>query len=588
MIGIGRKAERHEREDSREGTFEELSPNSDPTPLSLSEKEKKKSNSNSSVGTPSQTASFFGTSKTSKPPSNRKSSTSSDASVQDPDSDPVASTSKLQERSSSAFSNLSPSKSHQTTRLPTLPFSGDGTSGFSSSSSSSSSSASNFEGSSFNPGSRLKGGAWFGPGHMRNSSAGSDDWKDNFTNSPVTTMDSSNRLKDLGKGGISGLSTIQRESGWGTTSSGYSPTSSRLRERDEREGNDRNGASNPNSKSTSSSSGSSMYFLMTPEGGRNLATGGRRNGGGNGTNSGNPTRHSHGPSENASGSSLIPTFLNVESTTSSLLQSQKGFGDSFKREGLPETSDGRNSLLFDDSFSSTSSTSSHLHQGDSKTKNLKVQTTFRLPSGSHSPDERIGNPVRKKELEREEEVEDEDEEGKLIGPYQVVSTLGVGAFSKVVLGKQFRGFKFRSQSQKAEGKKPVFSSGSPFASTSTSTTIPDPTTNFSLSQLVHSNSNHLGAPEVFVRRPSVTPEEREKELIRLKNQDSSQRMELDSPSAGEIQEDVQEKENQPYGLVALKIMAREPCKQNERMNVSWVRKVEVLKVRFPILPSSLF
>jgi hypothetical protein len=33
------------------------------------------------------------------------------------------------------------------------------------------------------------------------------------------------------------------------------------------------------------------------------------------------------------------------------------------------------------------------------------------------------------------------------------------------------------------------------------------------------------------------------------------------------------------GLVALKMLEREPCKQNERMRVSWVREVEVLKVR---------
>lgn len=31
-------------------------------------------------------------------------------------------------------------------------------------------------------------------------------------------------------------------------------------------------------------------------------------------------------------------------------------------------------------------------------------------------------------------------------------------------------------------------------------------------------------------------------------------------------------------LVALKMLEREPCKQNERMRVSWVREVEVLKV----------
>lgn len=34
----------------------------------------------------------------------------------------------------------------------------------------------------------------------------------------------------------------------------------------------------------------------------------------------------------------------------------------------------------------------------------------------------------------------------------------------------------------------------------------------------------------------------------------------------------------PDGLVALKMIEREPCNQNERMRVSWVREVEVLKV----------
>lgn len=476
------------------------------------------SSSSSSSETASKTESFFKSSRTPKPPTNRKSSGSSDFSSSNQD--------EISSRSNSAFDNRF--QLHQTTRLPTL-LTGDtipGTSNVNTSSILTS--------SSIRSGSSNNGGSWLGPGHMRSSSGESDSSLrgGTFSDSPIVTMDPHRPFKSP--------SNIQKESGWGTLSSGYSPTSSRLRESRnglEDEGNNLKG-------SGSSLSTSSMDFLMPSESSSGNGNGRRSNGG-------NTTRHTHGPSENASGSSLIPNFFQEDSQNDHFAHRR---GKS--KEGLPTTSDGSNSFLF-------KSQNENESQANEK-QNLKVQTTFRLPSSSHSPDERIGNPklVENTKSKEEELLEDEDENQGLIGPYKVVSILGVGAFSKVVLGEKLRELK---------GKQ----NANPSSNSNGESTSP------SLSKLVHSNQDYLGAPEVFVRRPSVTPEEREKELVREKAQENNA---LDSSLR---EKDLEEQEIKKSNdilkkgedkLVALKIMAREPCEQNERMRVSWVREVEVLKV----------
>lgn len=99
------------------------------------------------------------------------------------------------------------------------------------------------------------------------------------------------------------------------------------------------------------------------------------------------------------------------------------------------------------------------------------------------------------------ESREEEEEGDNIGPYRIEKTLGVGAFSRVALGRLIR----------------------------------EPTG---------------GKPEKMI---ATLPELRQRAL-----------------RTTDVARDTDE-------LVALKMLDREPCNNNERLKVSWVREVEVLK-----------
>ncbi|KAJ9477860.1 Serine/threonine-protein kinase KIN4 [Pseudozyma hubeiensis] len=99
------------------------------------------------------------------------------------------------------------------------------------------------------------------------------------------------------------------------------------------------------------------------------------------------------------------------------------------------------------------------------------------------------------------EAREEEEDGDRIGPYRIEKTLGVGAFSRVALGRLLRGV-------------------------------------------------GGGKPDKMI---ATLPELRQRAL---QNMEASR--ETDE-------------------LVALKMLDREPCNNNERLKVSWVREVEVLK-----------
>ncbi|EPQ25850.1 uncharacterized protein PFL1_06946 [Pseudozyma flocculosa PF-1] len=161
------------------------------------------------------------------------------------------------------------------------------------------------------------------------------------------------------------------------------------------------------------------------------------------------SRHTHGPSENASDGSLAP----IIGTTGALAPDPSRTKDPSPSTPRPK---------------SASSSSA---------------TTLTGATGATAA----------KERRNAEEVAEEDEEGDIVGPYRSEKVLGVGAFSKVVLGRAVRPRRGGSGGRSTTG--------------------------------------------AVVRNGTPPVDER----------------------------------------VALKMLDREPCSQNERLKVSWVREVEVLK-----------
>ncbi|SPO26562.1 related to SNF1-related protein kinase KIN10 [Ustilago trichophora] len=111
------------------------------------------------------------------------------------------------------------------------------------------------------------------------------------------------------------------------------------------------------------------------------------------------------------------------------------------------------------------------------------------------------------------ESREEEEDGDRIGPYRIEKTLGVGAFSRVALGR-----------------------------------------------LTRSSASTGGSSFRSDRLISSLPELRQRAL--QKHRQGAE----DASTARDTDE-----------LVALKMLDREPCNNNERLKVSWVREVEVLK-----------
>ncbi|PWZ00345.1 kinase-like protein, partial [Testicularia cyperi] len=104
--------------------------------------------------------------------------------------------------------------------------------------------------------------------------------------------------------------------------------------------------------------------------------------------------------------------------------------------------------------------------------------------------------------------DEEEEDGARIGPYHIEKTLGVGAFSRVALGR-----------------------------------------------LIATQQSKTSKPEKLISSLSA----------------------LRQRARRRPDEDTHAQEPPAEELVALKMLDREPCNQNERLKVSWVREVEVLK-----------
>lgn len=202
--------------------------------------------------------------------------------------------------------------------------------------------------------------------------------------------------------------------------------------------------------------------------------------------------------------------------------------------------------------------------------------------------------------------ESEDESVGRVGRYQVQSTLGVGAFSKVVLAAPIPPTIFRTSpvigdDEARDGIFPSNGAGSGTASIpgapersgtmtplgptpSGPTNAPVPKKKSSLQSWgrafrKNSSSTALRAKFGGSQSNSVAP-------TPLTNSNASTLSTSSSPlSSGFLEPETMDGSfmssssgaPSPRPLYALKMMAREPCEQNERMRVSWVREVEVLK-----------
>ncbi|SPO45609.1 related to SNF1-related protein kinase KIN10 [Moesziomyces antarcticus] len=148
-------------------------------------------------------------------------------------------------------------------------------------------------------------------------------------------------------------------------------------------------------------------------------------------------------------------------------------------------------------------------------KGLSQRTRRQGPSESATGSSILPAPVGRERPSQSAIVEsrEEEEDGDRIGPYRIEKTLGVGAFSRVALGRSIR-----------------------------------------------SSSTASNASARFERMISSLPQLRQRAM-------QQQKTDTNGASAAAISDE----------LVALKMLDREPCNNNERLKVSWVREVEVLK-----------
>lgn len=150
------------------------------------------------------------------------------------------------------------------------------------------------------------------------------------------------------------------------------------------------------------------------------------------------------------------------------------------------------------------STSRHVHGPSENATGSSLSPPVVCAATRSEPE--CGDVGDRVDAELAQPLEEEDESAGRVGPYQIVRTLGVGAFSRVVLarGTSAKGARTGAGAVNGEGSA--------------------------------------------------------------------------SKAAANAAANSEREESDAEGLVALKMIDREPCDQNERMRVSWVREVEVLKV----------
>ncbi|CAO1631150.1 unnamed protein product [Parajaminaea phylloscopi] len=284
-------------------------------------------------------------------------------------------------------------------------------------------------------------------------------------------------------------------------------------------------------------------------------------------------RHVHGPSENATGSSLVP----------SVGHSSHFSGGAASHDMDVEHPDGDS--MFSNGHSSLASASSSSAAGP-LTASLALSaaaSTDRAqtpkPSAQVAPPASGATDSHMTILGDETGVscpeESEDEGANRVGRYEVQRTLGVGAFSRVVLAVCLDSHA-GSEDQSGE----VSTNGSVDGDQLTAVTTPaaakkkSSLSSWSKAFRIHSSSSkHKG----------------------LANGNDGAHSSASSPSGTHNRSSVaatgecaasaaDDCGSRNPRVVALKMMAREPCEQNERMRVSWVREVEVLKhIRHPSL-----
>lgn len=192
--------------------------------------------------------------------------------------------------------------------------------------------------------------------------------------------------------------------------------------------------------------------------------------------------------------------------------------------------------------------------------------------------------------------ESEDEASGRVGRYQVQRTLGVGAFSRVVLAAPLH---------EAIGKEDVQGDlddetrcnnlSGPRSTIAVTMPLPLPPPAAMASKKkpsLSSWSKTFRKQPVSIHRGLPSSGIRSKVGTAMTSQSSSSSVLCASETAASsslsplpsLPKSLASDRMELPGLVALKMMAREPCEQNERMRVSWVREVEVLKhIRHPSL-----
>lgn len=195
--------------------------------------------------------------------------------------------------------------------------------------------------------------------------------------------------------------------------------------------------------------------------------------------------------------------------------------------------------------------------------------------------------------------ESEDEATSRVGRYRVERTLGVGAFSRVVLGAPLPpktaafslvsvSSPLHSPSVLSEDGKDIESSGKEKDAAGSRLRAlhwPRPWRKSSMSHL-SAESSSRSPSRGFLSKRTTSPAASQvssssnlpASLAVPHSRSISQEVSLDLLQSRPATPASTNEESYTGGeLVALKMIERQPCEQNERMRVSWVREVEVLK-----------
>lgn len=246
------------------------------------------------------------------------------------------------------------------------------------------------------------------------------------------------------------------------------------------------------------------------------------------------TRHVHGPSENATGSSLIPPYDDGQSSPSPAMP--KSTPSALRLEGLPSHT------------LSAHAESLSIDSGSAGTVDSARSQYYATGGALSSP--RVLARVAQDTVGVDEESE--DEASGRVGRYRVQKTLGVGAFSRVVLAAPIVSTPMRVSPATSDDGKDSGEAAAPPTKKKSSLQ--------SWSKAFRSKSSSANSTPMSASSSSSNSSKAAKSLAPPAN--------ITTPT---------EVETEGAAVYALKMMAREPFEQNERMKVSWVREVEVLR-----------